>query len=831
MGVPAFFRWLMLKYPKSIVSAIPINTDEPNPNGMEFDNLYLDMNGIVHNCSHGEDLGRRPETEAEMFENICKYIDRLLAVARPRKLLYMAVDGVAPRAKMNQQRSRRFRAAQERDEVLRKNGMQVPPKKKPSWDHNVITPGTVFMTKLSEHLRWYCHDRLTNNPNWKHLKIVLSDARCPGEGEHKIMQYIRQQRAQPGYNPNEKHILHGLDADLIMLGLATHEANFTIFREQVFTPKGKEGEKFLHISILREYLPKGQIPFVYNFERIVDDFVFLCFFVGNDFLPHLPSLDIREGALGVLMNIYRAKLPAIGGYLTNCGDVNLSRVDVILAVIGEFEEETYLRRNQEADKLARQCTRGKRCRFKHGNPEEIAKMKSTNPLCKRCHYKHNDDRDKIDAIPLGRKSTSTTKMNQNPNPNNTSAAALKATLSKKNKSSSSDVINEIKDTPSSSSLSSSKKTVSVEEYQKELKELIYDNNVDDTIKDDVKFGISGWKGRYYLSKFVEHFTKGLCWVLAYYYKGCVSWKWYYPYHYAPCASDLLNLDQFKIKFELSEPFTPIAQLMGVQPESSKHMLPKPSPIIDFYPKEFQLDANGHKYKWLWVVLLPFIDEKRLFDAMKDVIQEFSPAEKLRNTRGHDLLYVRYDHPLASAVLAATKDSLSEHSQKVYVQRCDGASINGVVNIAPHMPGQGDIQSNQAFVLHFDQPPEPDCFRPHRCEILEGAILPDEVLLPQDKFIKEPRLGRGVSIADLGKSVLEGTRPRLSNNSGGQQYFSQNRNNNNSQMYRPPRSWGSAAPRQVRKRRRVDEHYVRFIFFLNKKIDFFFVRNVLPNIFY
>ena len=423
MGVPAFYRWLSEKYPKIIQDVleervqlvngqgsirVPFDATRPNPSGLEVDNLYIDMNGIIHPCSHPEH-GPQPKNEQEMYDNVCQYVDRLFRAVRPRKLLHLAIDGVAPRAKMNQQRSRRFRAAQEAREragtevEVRKNleeqGIAVPPPSEKPWDSNVITPGTKFMIDLSEYIRFYIRKRIATDKAWKTIKVIFSDASIPGEGEHKIMAHIRQQRAQKGYNPNLVHVLHGLDADLIMLALATHEAHFYILREEVLfgrhsieaTERRREESGFtlqqkmldeavgaeamelpensnkplqrLSVPILREYLANEfasvmNPPFAgeISFERLVDDIVFLCFFVGNDFLPHLPSLDIRDGALDYLFNVYRRLLPGLGGYLTDHGGkVNLDRVDVILAEVGSIEDYVFemKHKNEENEKSKR----------------------------------------------------------------------------------------------------------------------------------------------------------------------------------------------------------------------------------------------------------------------------------------------------------------------------------------------------------------------------------------------------------------------------------------------------------------------------------------------
>ena len=119
--MPSFFRWVVQRYPHVLEKLGPDGCSfRPDANGGagQVDNLYLDMNGIIHPCFHPED-GEPPKSEEEVYMRILTYMDKLLHFVRPRVLLYLAIDGPAPRAKMNQQRARRFKSAQEAEQKRR----------------------------------------------------------------------------------------------------------------------------------------------------------------------------------------------------------------------------------------------------------------------------------------------------------------------------------------------------------------------------------------------------------------------------------------------------------------------------------------------------------------------------------------------------------------------------------------------------------------------------------------------------------------------------------------------------------------------------------------
>ncbi|UKZ57681.1 hypothetical protein TrVGV298_011541 [Trichoderma virens] len=643
MGVPKFFRWLSERYPA--ISQVIAENRIP-----EFDCLYLDMNGIIHNCTHkdaGEDATFRL-SEEEMFIRIFNYIEHLFGKIKPKKLFFMAIDGVAPRAKMNQQRARRFRTALDAEKAREKairEGIELP--KEEPFDSNCITPGTEFMAKLSQQLRYFVNKKVSEDTDWQGCDIVLSGHEVPGEGEHKIMEYIRNAKAQPNYDPNVRHCLYGLDADLIMLGLLSHDPHFCLLREEVTfgrasKTKSKELEHqnfyLLHLCIVREYLEmefqelqnKDVLSFPFDLERVIDDFILMAFFVGNDFLPNLPGLHINEGALANMFRIYKSVLPQCEGYINENGVINMPRLQRLLDELSktELDHFEYEVSDQKWDlwkqKIRPFITNRSQQPLDLGSDLKAADRKFVQDLADSMHLEWSTEEDEEGN------------------------RRLKIAFPPKKETSDDDDDDEEGNLAAYRVVKSYDKATVIdltpEDAQKHYDELYQEK-------------YQGWKTKYYLQKFeewpqdkyeeeqkrlCENYVQGLQWVLYYYYKGIASWPWFYAYHYAPLTSDVTKGLGADLNFKKGQPFKPYEQLMGVLPDRSKKIVPTVyhdlmtnpnSPIIDFYPRDFELDMNGKKMEWEAVVKIPFIDETRLLTAMGTKNDLLSDDEKARNGFG------------------------------------------------------------------------------------------------------------------------------------------------------------------------------------------------------
>jgi 5'-3' exoribonuclease 1 len=677
MGVPKFFRWMSERYPA--ISQLIAENRIP-----EFDALYLDMNGIIHNCTHKDsDSPSFRMTEDKMFIAIFNYIEHLFGKIKPKKLFFMAIDGVAPRAKMNQQRARRFRTALDAEKAREKairEGAEIP--KEEPFDSNCITPGTEFMARLTQQLKYFVSKKVSEDVDWQGVEVVLSGHEVPGEGEHKIMEYIRQAKAQPGYDPNVRHCLYGLDADLIMLGLLSHDPHFCLLREEVTfgrqgAKKSKELEHqnfyLMHLCIVREYLElefqdleqPGALDFGYDMERIIDDFILMAFFVGNDFLPNLPNLHINEGALALMFQKYKEVLPRLGGYINEQGVIHLERLKVLLGELSSVEHRFFEAEYQDAKWIsAKKNDVEEQFALKPGRvPTRISPEQKVLFDQIKAYFINPNNKDAETRQPLDLPSTLPARDRKFVQQ---FATDLNLQWSTQEDAEGNRFIRlefpvvDNDDSSEEEEESQIARTRILQRYAKAKVEEVTNDQAQQDMRKKYDEKFEEWKDRYYREKFdwgikdeqplrelTENYVQGLQWVLYYYYRGVASWPWFYQYHYSPMISDVsrgLNAD---MNFTLGQPFHPYEQLMGVLPDRSKKIVPAiyhelmtspDSPIIDFYPRDFDLDMNGKKMEWEAVVKIPFIDEKRLLSAMAPRNGLLSEDEKKRNDFGVSLKF-------------------------------------------------------------------------------------------------------------------------------------------------------------------------------------------------
>lgn len=340
MGIPSYFMNIVKHNPHIIQSHVSSSCLS----------LFIDMNSIIHHCTQNalKELTTKIseqaiqcnkhqlETEAWVTQNkqalynklchasfvlITDYLVYIVGVAKPTQLVYIAMDGVAPMGKIQQQRKRRYRT--HKDRLLKQQIYQkynVINLDDLLWDSNVISPATSYMMEVSTYLKKHLKSSLVTNPLFSKLTILFSDTLVQGEGEHKILQYLRQQPPSQSPSPfddSSYHVIYGLDADLIMLSLSLPQHSIYLLRETL-----EYGTKIVykdpnHTQPVMLYLNVNELrqSIVSKFSAVIvgeeeetyawiQDYIFLCFLFGNDFLPHHHILHIVDNDINKLVELY-----------------------------------------------------------------------------------------------------------------------------------------------------------------------------------------------------------------------------------------------------------------------------------------------------------------------------------------------------------------------------------------------------------------------------------------------------------------------------------------------------------------------------------------------
>lgn len=279
MGIPAYFAKTIRSYKKIIKDV------EKHP-----DILYMDANSIIYQVYYDllENIKSTMSIEDALYQGIFLEIKQYIETIEPLSLVYIAFDGVAPFAKMKQQRTRRFKSSY----------LKNLNKKSELWNTTNITAGTRFMNALKTNLE----NQFRANKLYSNLNIIIDSSDTEGEGEQKIMKHIR------GIDGKKKIYIYGLDADLIILALRHIE-----FQPHLYLVREMYKEKkltcidipLLRLFILKTMTQEKDVSIIQNSNEIIQDYVCLSFFLGNDFMPHFPSLCIRSNGIDILMRSYK----------------------------------------------------------------------------------------------------------------------------------------------------------------------------------------------------------------------------------------------------------------------------------------------------------------------------------------------------------------------------------------------------------------------------------------------------------------------------------------------------------------------------------------------
>jgi 5'-3' exonuclease len=357
MGIPYYFSFIIKNYlakkkgHDNQNNQIIRSFDRSNP----IHHLFMDCNSIIYDAFH-HIMSKEVFSEDTLINNVCDKIREYMEHVRPSGVVFIAFDGVAPMAKMEQQRTRRYKSAY----FPKEDGSSAAVGE---WNTANITPGTAFMNKLMSEVK-----QRMSVVEKSYKQVIVSGSDKVGEGEHKLFQFIRD---YAGDFRDSNIGIYGLDSDLIMLALVHIQLvkNIYILREPpVFmqnleemrsdTTRCQDHLWMLDISMLTKIIYNhiregvcrecGLATLNGDIFAVVHDYVFLCFFLGNDFLPHFPSLNIRTHGIQVLLDTYRIHILKRGYHMVHVPSKRIiwKSVNKLISVFASMEHELLIQEHE-----------------------------------------------------------------------------------------------------------------------------------------------------------------------------------------------------------------------------------------------------------------------------------------------------------------------------------------------------------------------------------------------------------------------------------------------------------------------------------------------------
>ena len=597
MGVAGLFRQV-LKYNKKTHS---------HQLAKIINYLLIDFNGIVYKAkplldaewadkkkSYNEK--KVHEYEEALIVKVVEYTQNLINnVVNPTTLVYIAVDGPAPRAKMVQQRSRRYKGIKEtefKNQIKKEHDMPVTE----GWSASSnMAPGTQFMFNLTNKMKEAIEKHKFSGEEGTR-DIVFSSGQVPGEGEHKFMPYIRRMKSSKLLKDKTVCIYSG-DGDLIPLSIVSNKNNIYLIKEVdgnlLREHPHYEGKDWIFTNI--DEIKKGlnyilekhlEVNNDINTERFTLDYAFLLSIGGNDFIHGLPFTIVRDrGFEENLLPSYWSTYDTLGKYL-----LTIKKKDKKIEVNMDFLKMLFQELTQIEDTFMAGYQKRKITRMMEGFiPSRTLDMEA-----KMTPYEKEVSR--FDHYGI-----------HSPH-------------------------HFLHDT-----------------YAEDFMKIDYTKDHDKWKKDYYKFymGVDpssvGYKD--YINNVCERYLKTLYWSIQYYASGCPSWSFHYGFRVSPMPSDVLNFiiekgfDLNAVEFDMGKPYTPYQQLMLILPPQMKHIVPKSlgnlmtdpkKLLVPYYPINFRVDATVG-LKWMYSeAILPEIDDDFLLDIVKKEEKKLTGLEKEMN---------------------------------------------------------------------------------------------------------------------------------------------------------------------------------------------------------